>query len=110
VGFTMKRQETTQPSQLELSALFLDEHPGFSPELIGPDAVVRGFRVGGCFLTLAEMERLVTAKPHFDKSAVTLLMARQEFRRRWGGPLSELHNNTEALTQKACGETRRDKT
>jgi hypothetical protein len=96
----MKRQETMQTSQLELVELFLEEHPGFSPELIGPDALVHGFRAGRCFLTIAEMERLVTAKPHFDKSAVAFLMAREQFRRMWGGPLSDLHHDTEGLPRK----------
>jgi hypothetical protein len=106
----MKRQETRQTSQLELVELFLEEHPSFSPELIGPDAVVRGFRAGGCFLTIAEMERLVTAKPHFDTTAVALLMARQQSRRAWGGPLINLHRDTEALPQEACRQAGRGKT
>jgi hypothetical protein len=106
----MKHQETMQASQLERAAFFLEEHPGFSPELIGPDAVVRGFRVGGCFLTIAEMELLVNAKPHFDTGAVALLMARQEFRWRWGVPLSDPRHDTEALPQEACRKAGRDKT
>jgi hypothetical protein len=106
----MKHQETMQAGQLELAALFLEEHPGFSPELIGPDAAVRGFRVGGCFLTIAEMERLVNAKPHFDTGAVALLMAGQKFRWRRGGPLSDLRHHTEASPPEANRKAGRDKT
>ncbi len=62
----MKCQKAMQASQLEEVALFLEEHPGFSPELHGENAIVWGFRIGGCLLTLAEMARLVAAGPHFD--------------------------------------------
>ena len=34
-----------------------------------------GFRVGGCFLTLAEMERLLATRPHFDTREAALLLA-----------------------------------
>lgn len=61
----MKRQGAVQASQMEEVARFLDEHPGFSPALRGEEAVVWGFRVGGCFLTLAEMVRLIATQPHF---------------------------------------------
>ncbi len=40
-------------------ARFLEEHPGFSPELWGDDATVYGFRVGDCFLSVDGMERLI---------------------------------------------------
>lgn len=71
----MKCQGTKQTSQLEEFALFLEQHPGFSPELRGEDAVVWAFRVGGCLLTLAEMAKLIAIKPHFDAREATLLLA-----------------------------------
>ncbi len=71
----MKRQGPMQASRLEEVALFLQEHPGFSPELRGEDAVAWAFRIGGCFLTLAEMQRLIAAQPHFDAREAALLMA-----------------------------------
>ncbi len=70
----MKCQGTKRTSQLEDFALFLEEHPGFSPELQGEDAVVWAFRIGGCFLTLAEMARLVATRPHFNARQATLLL------------------------------------
>ncbi len=71
----MKRQGLMQASRLEEVIRFLEEHPGFSPELRGEDAVVWAFRIGGCFLTLAEMERLIASQPHFDAREAALLMA-----------------------------------
>ena len=71
----MKCQGTKQTSQLEEFALFLEEHPGFSPELRGEDAVVWAFRIGGCLLTLAEMARLVATQPHFNVREATSLLA-----------------------------------
>jgi hypothetical protein len=64
-----------QASRLEEVALFLEEHPGFSPELRGEDAVAWAFRIGGCFLTFAEMETLIAVQPHFDAREARLLMA-----------------------------------
>jgi hypothetical protein len=71
----MKRQGAKQASQVEGLALFLEEHPSFSPELRGEDAVVWGFRVGQCFLTPSEMERLIAIQPHFDAREAMLLLA-----------------------------------
>ncbi len=71
----MRRPGALPASQLEEVVLFLEEHPGFSPELRGEDAVVWAFRIGGCFLTLAEMERLIATQPHFDAREAKLLMA-----------------------------------
>lgn len=71
----MKRQATMQASQLEEFALFLEEHPGFSPALKGEDALVCGFRAGECLLTLAEMGRLIATQPHFDAREAALLLA-----------------------------------
>jgi hypothetical protein len=105
----MKRYEAMQTSQLETAALFLEEHPGFSPELLGPDALVRGFRMGGCFLSIAEMEKLIAAKPHFEIGAA-LPITRTESWRSSGNPLSDLHHDPQALPKEACRETGRDKT
>jgi hypothetical protein len=71
----MKRRGTEPASRLEEFALFLEDHPGFSPGLRGEDAVVCGFRVGGCFLTLAEMDRLIATQPRFDAREAALLLA-----------------------------------
>ena len=59
----MKRLRTMRASQLKRFALFLEEHPGFWPELVGEDAMICGFHVSGCFLTIDDMERLVAAQP-----------------------------------------------
>jgi len=55
----MKTLTAMRTSQLEKFALFLEQHPGFSPELIGENALVYGFRVGECVLSVDEMERLI---------------------------------------------------
>jgi hypothetical protein len=55
----MKTLTIMRTSQLAKLARFLDEHPGFSPELIGEDAYVCGFRVGQCLLSVEEMEQLI---------------------------------------------------
>jgi hypothetical protein len=59
----MKRQRIMRASQIGRFALFLMEHPGFWPELAGEDALVCGFHVGGCFITIDEMEKLIAAQP-----------------------------------------------
>ncbi len=71
----MKGQTTVHARQLEEMALFLDDHPGFSPELKGEDALVYGFRIGASFLSIAGMIRLIAARPHFDAGQTTLLLA-----------------------------------
>ena len=71
----MKRQETMQAHQLEKFARFLEEHPGFSPLLMGEDARVCGFQVGGSFLRIEEMEGLIATQPQFDAQAAALLLA-----------------------------------
>jgi hypothetical protein len=78
VGVAMKGRGTKQASHTEELALFLEGHPSFSPELRGEDAVVWGFRVGACFLTLGEMERLIATQPHFDARETTVLLAAPE--------------------------------
>jgi hypothetical protein len=55
----MKTLTAMRTGQLEKFARFLEEHPGFSPELIGDNAHVYGFRVGESVLPVAEMERLI---------------------------------------------------
>jgi len=67
----MKRQRTMRGNQIERFGLFLAEHPGFWPELVGENALVCGFHVGGCFLTIDEMEKLVAAQPVLEAHAAT---------------------------------------
>jgi hypothetical protein len=55
----MNRLVVMQARQVKKFARFLEEHPGFSPELVGQDANVCGFRVGHCLLSVDEMERLI---------------------------------------------------
>ena len=70
----MKRQ-TMQAHQLETFARFLGEHPGFSPLLMGEDALVCGFQVGGSYLRIEEMERLIATQPQFDAQEAAVLLA-----------------------------------
>ena len=72
----MKRQGTMQGYQLEKFARFLEEHPGFSPLLMGEDALVCGFQVGGGYLRIEEMDRLIATQPQFDARQAALLLAR----------------------------------
>ena len=75
----MKRQRIMRASQIGRFALFLAEHPGFWPELVGEDALVCGFHVGSCFLDTDEMEKLVAAQPILEaQSAVSEAIYRQE--------------------------------
>ena len=55
----MKTLTAMRRNQAVKFALFLEEHPGFSPELIGDNAYVYGFSVGECLLSVDEMERLI---------------------------------------------------
>jgi hypothetical protein len=71
----MKRQSTMQAYQLEKFARFLEEHPLFSPLLMGQDALVCGFQVGGSYLQIEEMERLMATQPQFDAHEAALLLA-----------------------------------
>lgn len=57
----MKDQDPTQ-SLPEDTAQFLDNHPGFSPVLSGEDAVICGFQVGQCFLSIADMQWLFATR------------------------------------------------
>ncbi len=67
----MKTLTIIRTSQLGKFARFLDEHPGFSPELIGDNAEVCGVRVGQSLLSVDEMERLIDTP--VDAQAATLL-------------------------------------
>ena len=58
----MKWQRIMRTNQIQRFALFLEQHPGFWPELVGEDAFVCGFHVGGCFLSIQDMEKLLTAQ------------------------------------------------
>ena len=66
---------TMSAGQLEKFARFLATHPGFYPELIGQNAMVSGFRVGGCFLSIEEMDEFVSTEPHFAAHEAALLLA-----------------------------------
>jgi hypothetical protein len=68
------RTVTMQAEQLEPFAHFLEEHPGFAPLLTG-DALVCGFQVGGCFLRIDEMERLIATRPEFNARQAALLLS-----------------------------------
>jgi len=69
------RPVTMQADQLKPFALFLEEHPGFSPLLMEESALAYGFQVGGCHLRIDEMERLIATQPQFDAQAGALLLA-----------------------------------
>jgi len=71
----MKRQGLMQAHQLEKFARFLDEHPGFSPLLIGQDALVCGFQMGGSFLGIEQLEWLIATEVHFDAQKAALLLS-----------------------------------
>ena len=67
-------QYTIPAGQLEKFARFLEVHPGFYPELEGENAVISGFRVGGCFLSVAEMDQFISTQPHFVPHEAALLL------------------------------------
>jgi hypothetical protein len=67
----MKTLTAMRTSQIGKFARFLDEHPGFSPELVGENADVYGFRVGESLLSVDEMERLIDTP--VDMAAAALL-------------------------------------
>jgi len=67
----MKTLTAMRISQIGKFARFLDEHPGFSPELIGENADVYGFHVGESLLSVDEMERLIDTP--VDVAAAALL-------------------------------------
>jgi len=67
-GEVMKAPLITN-DQFDTIVGFLDEHPRFAPMLDGPEALVVGFQVGACCLTLREMVRLASAEPILDAAA-----------------------------------------
>jgi hypothetical protein len=71
-----------QAEQIEPFAHFLEEHPGFSPLLTGEDALVCGFQVGGCFLRIDEMERLIATRPELNPKRAALLLSVPAWSRR----------------------------
>ena len=102
----MKSQRTMQASQLEELALFIEEHPGFSPELKGDDAFICGFRVGKCFLTLTRMRRLVATRPHFNAGETALLLASSERVRADGMTLGDRVDQVLARAARKASEAR----
>jgi hypothetical protein len=71
----VKKQGTIPAHRLEAFVRFLKEHPGFSPLLIGEGVLVCGFQVGGSFLRIDEMERLIATQPQFDAQEAAMLLA-----------------------------------
>jgi len=57
----MDSVNTMDAHQLGELARFLDDHPAFSPTFSSSsdDAILCGFQVGECYLTLDEMEYLL---------------------------------------------------
>jgi len=55
---SVNTMDAHQPGEL---ARFLDDHPAFSPTFSSSsdDAILCGFQVGECYLTLDEMEYLL---------------------------------------------------
>ena len=60
--------------QLEKFARFLKMHPGFYPELIEENTEIFGFRVGGCFLSVCEMNEFIATQPQFTAHEAALLL------------------------------------
>ena len=71
----MKPYEFMQRHQLERFARFLEERPGFSPLLVGEDALVCGFQIGGSHVRILEMEKMIAARPQFDSQQAAFLLA-----------------------------------
>jgi hypothetical protein len=80
----MKTLTIMRTSQVGKLVRFLDEHPGFSPELIGEDACICGFRVGECLLSVEEMEQLIDT-PVDQRTAVLLREALTSAAKRMSG-------------------------
>ena len=70
----MKAHALITNQQFDRIAGFLDEHPRFAPILDGPEALIVGFHVGACSLTLREMAKLADAEPQFDGATSALLL------------------------------------
>jgi len=58
----MKTPRAMQAGLIEKFTRFLEEHSGFSPELMGENAYVYGFHLGRCSLSIDDMERLITTR------------------------------------------------
>jgi hypothetical protein len=71
----MKKPVIMQAHQLEPFARFLEDHPGFSPYLVGADALVGGFQVGGSYLLIDDMERLIATRPRYNERQAALLLS-----------------------------------
>jgi hypothetical protein len=71
---TMKTQGTLQTHQLEKFARFLESHPGFYPGLEEENAMVCGFHVDGCFLTIADMDKIISSQPRQSPPVSSLLL------------------------------------
>jgi len=69
--------------QLEKFARFLEMHPSFCPELKENGAIC-GFRVGGCFLSIREMNEFISTQPHSAPHEAALLATAQPTRTNWG--------------------------
>jgi len=54
----MKSRHSMTAKQLGELVQFVEEHPGFSPRLTGEDAILCGFEMGECVLSLEQMEQL----------------------------------------------------
>jgi hypothetical protein len=67
-------QSTMPAGQLEKLAGFLELHPRFYPELEEENGVISGFRLGGCFLSVAEMNEFISTQPHFIPHEAALLL------------------------------------
>jgi hypothetical protein len=70
-------QSAIAASQLEKLARFLEVHPRFYPELEEQNGMISGFRLGGCFLSVAEMDELISTQPHFVPHEAALLLTAQ---------------------------------
>jgi hypothetical protein len=73
----MKTQTTMQADQLGRFAHFLEMHPGFCPELERDNAMVCGFHIGGCFLTITDMDSFISGEPHFAPHETMLALTAQ---------------------------------
>jgi hypothetical protein len=114
----MKWQGTMQPSQMEKFAGFLEEHPGFSPELISEEAVVCGFHLGESFLTVREMGKLAGSQgsqcPNRKQEEVAVQEASKAAKSTTVGPfltimlaLAQQRSRTEALASSEAATAER---
>ena len=65
----MKTASIDGAQQLRKLAQFLQDHPRFSP-LFSDDAILCGFQVGECFLTIEEMLYIVHAPAQTPESVL----------------------------------------